>query len=67
MTRKRFCKLLMSYKFTRNEANEIARNVFANGLHIKSYNRYFKCMYAFILNKSYYIISNKHTNKNKEV
>lgn len=42
MTRKRFVKLLMARKWTRNEANEIAMNVYAYGYRKGNYNSQYK-------------------------
>ena len=41
MSRKRFIKLLMGRRWTRNEANEIAMNVYAYGRK-KDYARYYR-------------------------
>lgn len=42
MTRKRFCKLLMARRWTRNEAAEIAMNIYAYGRTKKTYSSYYR-------------------------
>lgn len=42
MTRKRFVKLLMSRRWSRNESNAIAMNVYAYGGRKRKYSSYFR-------------------------
>lgn len=46
MTRKRFVKLLMARRWTRNEAKEIAMNVYAYGRTKKTYAKQYRGIYA---------------------
>lgn len=42
MTRKRFCKLLMGRRWTRDEAKEIAMNIYAYGRTKRTYASYYR-------------------------
>lgn len=50
MTRKRFCKLLMDHRWTRNEAREIAMNVYAYGKTRHTYSSYYRFVCAYLQN-----------------
>ena len=52
MTRKRFVKLLMSRRWTRDEANEIAKNVYAYGRR-RNYSRYYRGIAARMQNRRF--------------
>lgn len=50
MTRKRFIKLLMARRWTRNEAREIAMNVYAYGKTRHTYRSYYRFVCAILEN-----------------
>lgn len=50
MTRKRFCKLLMARRWTRDEAAQIAKNVYAYGGTKKTYDKYYRFVRACLQN-----------------
>ena len=50
MTRKKFVKLLMCRRWTRNEANEIAMNVYAYGKTRKTYSSQYRFVRACLQN-----------------
>lgn len=50
MKRKRFVKLLMSRRWTRNEANEIAMNVYAYGKSRRTYRSYYRFVVVTLQN-----------------
>ena len=50
MTRKRFVKKLMARRWTRNEANEIAMNIYAYVKTKKTYSSYFRFVCLFLDN-----------------
>ena len=49
MTRKRFVKLMMARRWTRDESNEIAKNVYAYGRR-RDYNGYYRGIAARLQN-----------------
>ena len=50
MTRKRFCKLLMARRWTRDEAAQIAKNVYAYGRKKTTYRGYYRFVCVHLQN-----------------